>query len=77
MERSDFLGAEYIDDTAAHAGKFGAITALAATVVSGDTVALDYSGNSIASMPIPAGTTIYGIFTSVKLTSGKVVAYKI
>jgi hypothetical protein len=77
MERSEYLGAEYIDDTAAHAGKFGAITALAAAVVSGDTVASDYTGNSIASMPIPAGTTIYGIFTSVKLTSGKVVAYKI
>ena len=77
MERSDFQGAEYIDDTTAHDGKFGAITAVAAAVISGDTVAADYTGNSIASMPIPAGTTIYGVFTSVKLTSGKIIAYKL
>ncbi len=77
MERSDFQGAEYIDDTTAHAGKFGAITAVAAAVLDGATVAADYTGNSIASMPIPAGTTIYGVFTSVKLTSGKVIAYKL
>lgn len=77
MERSEYLGAEYIDDTAAHTGKFGAITAVAAAALSADTVALDYTGNSIANLPIPAGTTIYGIFTTVKLASGKVLAYKI
>jgi hypothetical protein len=77
MERSDFLGADYISGTTAFTGRYGAITALAATVLDGATVATDYSGDSIASLPIPVGTTIYGNFTTIKLTSGKVLAYKL
>ena len=33
------------------------------------------SPDSLASMPIPAGTMVTGLFTTVKLTSGKVLAY--
>jgi hypothetical protein len=77
MQRNQYVGAEYISDTAAHAGRFGAITALEATVLSGDTTTADVTGNSIASLPIPVGATIYATFTSIKLTSGKVFAYKI
>ena len=77
MERSDFQGVEYISGTTAVTGKFGAITALAAAVLDATTVAADYTGDSIASMPIPVGTTIYGVFTNIKLTSGKVLAYKL
>jgi hypothetical protein len=77
MERSDFQGADYISGTTAFAGKYGAITAVAAAVLDGATVAADYTGDSLASLPIPAGTTIYGVFTNIKLTSGKVIAYKL
>jgi hypothetical protein len=74
MERSDYNGAIYITNTTARTGRFWAITALEATVVNTDTVA-DYRGDSISALPIPVGTTIYGNFTSIKLTSGKVLAY--
>jgi len=74
MERSDYNGAIYITNTTARTGRFWAITALEATVVNTDTVA-DYQGDSISALPIPVGTTIYGNFTSIKLTSGKVLAY--
>lgn len=66
-------GSVYIDDTAAHAGQFCAIQALEAAVVaalSGNMT--DFAGG----LPIPAGTTIEGSFTSITLTSGKVLAYK-
>lgn len=76
MERDDFTSVEYITDTTARTGRFGAIQALAATVLDAATVAQDYTGDSIASLPIPAGTTIYGTFTTIKLTSGKVLAYR-
>jgi hypothetical protein len=35
------------------------------------------SGNTFSAVPIPAGGAIDGLFTSVTLTSGKVVAYKL
>lgn len=74
MERSDYNGAVYIATTTASNGRYWAITALEATVINTATVA-DYKGDSISAMPIPVGTTIYGNFTSIKLTSGKVLAY--
>ena len=74
MDRSDYNGAIYITDTTARAGRFWAVTALEAAVINTATVA-DYAGDSISAMPIPVGTTIYGNFTSLKLTSGKVLAY--
>jgi hypothetical protein len=77
MERSDFLGADYISGTTTFTGKYGAITAVAAAVLDTGTVAADYTGDALATMPIPVGTTIYGIFTTIKLSSGKVIAYKI
>jgi hypothetical protein len=74
MERSDYNGAIYITDTTARTGRFQAITALEAAVINTATVS-DIGGDSISGLPIPAGTTIYGMFTSLKLTSGKVLAY--
>ena len=74
MERSDYNGAVYIADTTEVTGRFWAITALEATVINTESVA-DYSGSSISAMPIPVGTTIYGNFSKIKLTSGKVLAY--
>ena len=66
-------------DTDAHTGPFVAITALSAAVIDTsecDISLLDGAGGSLpATIPIPAGTTIYGIFTSIELDSGDVIAY--
>ena len=56
-------------------GPWGAIQATAAAIVSVT------SGNwtdsdATTSVDIPAGATIFGNFTAVSLTSGKIIAYK-
>ena len=72
----NFAGAVYESGTTAITGqKFSAIMALTATVFASLT-APDWSGDSFASMALPAGATIYGNFTGFTLTSGSVVAYK-
>lgn len=76
MERSDYQGAVYITGTGATTGKFGAIQALAEATLHADTVC-DYDGAAVSGLVIPAGETIYGTFTTLKLTSGKVIAYRI
>ena len=63
-----------IDDNALHSGVFYAVTALTNDV----TVDADACVTNIvdaADFPIPEGATIYGNFTSLKLTGGKVIAY--
>lgn len=69
------LGATHESGTTAVTGAFGAIQALADTVFSVLT-ASDWTGDSTASMPLPAGAIIYGQFTAFTLTSGRVVAYR-
>jgi len=71
-----YPGAEYIDDTAAHTGRFGKIVALEDSVIN-TLSAEDYTGNALSAVPLKASCEIYGVFTSVTLTSGTVVAYKI
>jgi hypothetical protein len=70
------VGFELITDTAAHSGRFFRLYALEATVINTATVQ-NASGNTFSAVPIPAGGAIDGTFTSVTLTSGKVVAYKV
>ena len=70
-ELSNFV---YIADTTKVDGRFVALLALEATVLASGTVCPS-SPSTLTSMPIPAGATVYGYFTSVKLTSGKVLAY--
>jgi hypothetical protein len=67
-------GAVYVADTTQTDGAFGAIQAVADTVFSA-LVAGNWTGTT-ASLPLPAGATIFGNFTSFTLTSGKVVAYR-
>ena len=71
-----YPGAEYIDDTAAHTGRFGKIVALEDSVIA-TLVASDYTGNTLSAIPLKASCEMYGVFTSVTLTSGTVVAYRI
>ena len=70
------IGFEYISDTAAHTGRFSEIYAVEAAVISTATVQ-NASGNSFTSVPLGAGDSIEGVFTSITLASGKVIAYKI
>ena len=72
----NYPGAEFIDDTAAHPGRFGKIDALEDSVINTAT-ALDYTGNTLSAIPFKASCEINGVFTSITLTSGTVVAYKI
>lgn len=65
-------GSDFFTDTTAHTGRWCAIAAVAAAVA---TVVDDLSG-TFTSIPIPAGMTIYGKFSSITLASGKVLAYK-
>lgn len=76
MDRSYSIGFEYIDDTAAHAGRFWQIYALADAVINTATIQ-NATGNAFSAVPLKAGDSIQGVFTSITLTSGKVVAYKI
>lgn len=70
------IGFEYISDTAEHTGRFWRLYALADAVISAATIQ-NASGNSFTSVPLGKGDSIDGVFTSVTLASGKVVAYKI
>ena len=76
MDRSYSIGFEYISDTAAHVGRFHEVMALEATVIA-SAVVQNQTGNTFTAVPLGAGDSIKGVFTSVTLTSGKVVAYKI
>jgi hypothetical protein len=71
-----YPGAEFIDDTAAHAGRFGKIVALEDSVIASLT-AMDYTGNTLSAIPLNASCEMDGVFTSITLTSGTVIAYKL
>ena len=67
-------GAVYVSDTTQTDGNFGAIQAVADAVFSA-LVSGNWTGTT-TDIPVPAGVTIFGNFTSFTLTSGKVIAYK-
>jgi hypothetical protein len=68
-------GFVYTDDTTLVNGNFAAIQIIADTVFSALT-ALNSTVGGLVGVTLPAGTIIYGPFTSYDLTSGKVIAYK-
>ena len=67
-------GVILIDDTDAHTGPFIAITALEDAAVDISECDMSYI-EDVADFTIPKGATIYGVFTSIELDSGKVLAY--
>lgn len=75
LDMGNRLGGLYIADTVARTGQFGAITALEAAVANLVTTQNGIWQGTTTAVPIPAGTTIYGNFTTVTLASGKVIAY--
>jgi len=77
MSLDETNGFECISDTTTRTGRFSALQAVSAAVLDGSgTVCRNATGDSLEDLPIPAGFAIYGVFTSVKLKSGKVLAYK-
>lgn len=76
MDRSYSIGFEYISDSSEHTGRFWQIYALEDSVINTATIE-NQTGNSFSSVPLKAGDSIDGVFTSVTLTSGKVIAYKV
>lgn len=76
MDRSYAIGFEYISDTVAHTGRFHKLYALEDAVIASATIE-NQTGNTFTAVPLKAGDDIEGVFTSVTLTSGKIVAYKI
>lgn len=76
MERSYAIGAEYISDTAAHTGRFFEIMALEDCVINTATIK-NQTGNTFSAVPLKAGDSIKGVITSITLTSGKAIAYRI
>jgi hypothetical protein len=71
-------GSLYIKDTAAHAGDFFAVQCTAATVFADLTGNMENETNFIAdATSFAAGTVIYGRYSSITLTSGSVIAYKV
>lgn len=71
-----YPGAEYIDDTSAHTGRFGKIVATEDSIIASLT-AMDYTGNTLSAIPLNASCEMEGVFTSITLTSGTVIAYKL
>lgn len=65
-------GVVNVVDTTEVAGNFYAITILTTAVFSKLT---EGATGSIATLSVPAGLTLYGSFTAVKLTSGAVRCY--
>jgi len=65
----------YTDDTNLVTGNFAAIQIIFDTVFDGLT-ALNSTVGGLVGVILPAGTIIYGPFTSYDLASGKVIAYK-
>jgi len=65
----------YTDDTTLVNGNFAAIQIIADTVFAALT-ALNSTVGGLVGVTLPAGTIIYGPFTSYDLASGKVIAYK-
>ena len=69
-------GFEFVSDTAAHTGRFSMIYFKEDTVIDAITVQ-NVTGNSLAGETFVADTYLCGIITSITLTSGSVMAYRL
>tara|TARA_R100001163_G_scaffold65707_1_gene64142 strand:+ start:411 stop:641 length:231 start_codon:yes stop_codon:yes gene_type:complete len=69
-------GFEFVSDTAAHTGRFCKIYFKEDSVISAITVQ-NATGNSLAGETFVADTYISGVITSITLTSGACLAYRV
>lgn len=70
------IGATFIGDSSTHTGRWGAIHFTTNTQIDVIT-AQNYDGSTLAGQSFSAATTLYGVFTSIKLQNGHCVAYKL
>jgi len=69
-------GATFIGDTSTYTGRWCAIHFTTNTQV--DTlVPSNWDGNTISGQSFSASSTLYGVFTSIKLQNGHCVAYRL
>jgi hypothetical protein len=66
-------GAKYINNTSEHQGSFGCIQALEDSTISA-LVSSNWTG-TLTNIPLKTGVSIFGSFSSVTLSGGRVVAY--
>jgi hypothetical protein len=67
-------GAVYVADATQTDGNFGAIQAIEGSVIT--LTASNWTPSTASAIPLPAGATIFGSFSSFTLTNGKVIAYR-
>ena len=73
-----FPAAIIITDQTAHTGRFGKIHALEDAVMTLVSPNVTENGSStVSAIPIKHGSEVEGVFTSITLASGTVIAYRI
>ena len=69
-------GATFVSDTTTRTGRWCAIHFTSNTQI--DTiVAQNYDGDTLSGETFSSATTIYGVFTSIKLQNGHCIAYRL
>ena len=69
-------GATFVDAATTRTGRWCAITFFNNATIT-EIISANYDGESLAGHTPTAGVTIYGVFTSINLSSGHCVAYKL
>lgn len=72
----EHLSPHFINDTATHTGRFWKIVSLEDSEFH-TLVGENFTGNALSAVVFKSSCEIHGIFTSIKLNGGAVVAYRI
>ena len=70
-----YPAAKIINDTSAHTGRFGCVQALKDSEI--DTLVAENISGDLTSIDLKSNCKIEGIITSITLSSGTVIAYKL
>lgn len=69
-------GATFVGNTATHTGRWCAIYFTTNCIVD-ELTSLNWDGETVSGQSFSANSTLYGVFTSIKLQNGHCVAYKL
>jgi len=69
-------GATFVDAATTRTGRWCAITFFNNAAIT-EIISTNYDGESLAGHTPTAGVTIYGVFTSINLSAGHCIAYKL
>lgn len=69
-------GATFIGNTSTHSGRWCAIHFTTNAQIDAIT-AVNWDGSTLSGQSMSAASTLYGVFTSIKLQNGHCVAYKL